>query len=322
MFQSKFKNFNINIDALDDRNTCSSGARLTGQISFTLSKETKISSIGLRLRGNVKVRWTTGGGGSRRRRRSRKVYSAKVHLFDLKDAIVQESGAIRTPIVLKPGTHVYPFTCQIPHGDFPSSFQGVYGSIIYNLTVEINRPWHMSKDFVTTLNFVHHIDTSPPELHAPLEGTNSMTLGCLWWASAPISVKARLEKKLFARGEAVKVTCYLSNGSSWTATPKVSLIQNQTFYTSQRINQRSIVTKMASVGAQPVRGHTEATQRPTEMMLTIPSTVIPTISNCTIIEVNYLIKVSFGVRCAADLQVLFPIIIHDETVPDHPPPYM
>lgn len=35
---------------------------------------------------------------------------------------------------------------------------------MYTLTVGINRPWHMSKDFVTELNFVHHINTNQPDL--------------------------------------------------------------------------------------------------------------------------------------------------------------
>ncbi len=49
--------------------------------------------------------------------------------------------------------------------DFPSTFRGAHGEILYTLTVGINRPWHMSKDFVTELNYVHRIDTNQPELH-------------------------------------------------------------------------------------------------------------------------------------------------------------
>lgn len=48
--------------------------------------------------------------------------------------------------------------------DFPSSFHGVHGQIEYTLTVSIHRPWHLSKDFVTELNFVNHVDTNKPDL--------------------------------------------------------------------------------------------------------------------------------------------------------------
>lgn len=49
--------------------------------------------------------------------------------------------------------------------NFPSSFHGVHGKIAYTLTVGINRPWRMSKDFVTELKFVNHIDTNQPGLN-------------------------------------------------------------------------------------------------------------------------------------------------------------
>lgn len=48
--------------------------------------------------------------------------------------------------------------------DFPSTFQGVHGKIIYTLTVSIKRPWHVSKDFLTELNFVSRLNPNQPQL--------------------------------------------------------------------------------------------------------------------------------------------------------------
>ncbi|XP_038836164.1 arrestin domain-containing protein 3-like isoform X2 [Salvelinus namaycush] len=48
--------------------------------------------------------------------------------------------------------------------NFPSSFHGAHGSIIYSMKVEIHRPWHLTKAFETEFNFATYIDTNQPHL--------------------------------------------------------------------------------------------------------------------------------------------------------------
>ncbi|KAF7661081.1 hypothetical protein LDENG_00268760 [Lucifuga dentata] len=318
MFKQTFKNFKISFNALNERNTVSAGDPVTGQISFDVTKETKITSITLKLTGNAHVHWSSGGSGGRNRRRNRKHYSAKIEFFNIKTVIAQESGAINQPIKLQPGTHSYEFTSQLPAGDFPSSFHGAHGKIVYNLMLGIKRSWHLTKDFVTQLNFVHYI-TETPELLAPLEGFNSMTLCCLWCTSGPISMTARMEKKVFVPGETVKITCNLSNAAFQKATPRAILCQKQTYYTISQTNRRLVVKQLASVKGQPVSAH--RTDVHSEIMLTIPSNVPFTISNCRILVVEYVIEVKFGIKTCPDVVVLFPIIIHDGAVPAQCLPY-
>ncbi|KAI4819978.1 hypothetical protein KUCAC02_027978 [Chaenocephalus aceratus] len=276
MFQDTVKNFKINFNALNQGNTFSSGDVMTGNISFDLTKETKISSITMTLTGKANVRWSTGGGKKRRRR----PYSAKLDFFDLKSVIVQQNSA----------------------------------------TVAVHRPWHMSKDFVTECNFVNRINTNQPELHAPLSGSNSMTMCCLWCTSGPIEMTASIEKKGFMPGETVKIICEFINGSSRTATPKVSLQQKQVFYTHNKNHRRMHVKKLMSSAGQLVSER--ISDRRTVIELTIPSSASLTISNCSIIDVEYLIEVSFSVRGSPDLDVLFPIIMCDTPVDAHPPSYL
>ncbi|KAL7391902.1 hypothetical protein ABVT39_016502 [Epinephelus coioides] len=320
MFQQTIKNFTINFNNLSERKTVSSGDLITGHISFDVTKEIKINSITLRLKGAADVHWSSGGGGGRKRRRQRRVYSAKVDFFDLKSVLVQQEGAVGGTTKLQPGTHVYPISCLLPQGDFPSTFHGVHGKVLYTLTVGINRPWHMAKDFVTELNFANRFNTNQPELRAPLSGSNNMTLCCLWCASGPITVTASAEKKAFVPGETVKIICKFSNASSRTATPKVSLQQKQVYYDRSKVARRRILKNLASVTGQPVSAHT--TDVRTEIMLTIPSSAYLTISNCSMLDVDYLIEVTLSVRAAPDLTVLIPIIMCDTPVNSAPPPYM
>ncbi|XP_056135846.1 arrestin domain-containing protein 3-like [Lampris incognitus] len=301
MFGEAFKNFKINFNALNEKGTFSSGDPITGQISFELTKMTKITSITLTLVGKAKVHWAVRRGGRKQRRTQH--FRAKLEFFNVQIVILRENGAIHAPVKLRPGRHVYQFTCQIPHGDFPTSFQGVHGRVMYSLVVCIDRPWHLTKNFETALNFVcrHAVNA---ELLAPLEGSNSMSTCSLWCASGFIKMNVKTQKKLFNPGDTVKVMCWFSNTSSWTATPKVRLIQKQVVYTENKVHKREISNIMVSQTGQPVTSHTSDVY--CEIMVTIPPTAPFTISNCSILEVDYIIKLyrSYTVTGEMDMNML------------------
>ncbi|XP_073323389.1 arrestin domain-containing protein 3-like [Pagrus major] len=316
MFEHTIKNFIINLNALNERSTFSSGDLITGNISFQLTKETTVTAITMAMKGKANVHWSTGSGGKRGNRRH---YSANLDFFKLKSVIVPENSVTGGGTKLQPGTHMYPFTCQLPQGDFPSSFHGVHGQITYTLTVGINRPWHLSKDFVTELNFMNRIDINQPELSAPLSGSNTMTVCCLWCASGPITITASSEKKAFIPGETAKIICDFSNASSREATPKLKLKQKQGFYTHNRVSRRIYFKTLSSSTGQPIRAYTADVH--TEFMLTIPSSASLTISNCSILEVEYFIEVSLKVSSSSELTVMIPIILCDTPVNPSPPQY-
>ncbi|XP_017269174.1 arrestin domain-containing protein 3-like isoform X2 [Kryptolebias marmoratus] len=158
MFKKTINNFNIHFDAVNERSTFSSGDVIRGQVSFDLTKETEISSVMMRLRGGASVHWSSSAW-----KMYRNHYSAEEDYFDHKSALIHE-GPGEGKGKLPAGRHVYPFTWLLPRGDFPSSFRGPHGHISYTLTVAIRRPWRLSKDFVTELNFVNHGNVDQPEL--------------------------------------------------------------------------------------------------------------------------------------------------------------
>ncbi|KAM7019103.1 arrestin domain-containing protein 3-like [Tautogolabrus adspersus] len=312
MFQQTIKNFNININPLNERNTVSSGDLVTGHISFELTKQTNLTSITMAMKGKAHVQWSTGGGGKRRRKRH---ISANLVFFDLKGVILQDRTVSGTT-KLQPGTHMYPFTCQLPQGDFPTSFQEPNGHILYTLTVGINRPWHMSKNFEAQLNFVNRIDTNQPVLWAPLSGSNSMTAFCLCCTTGPITMKVSTEKKAFTPGETVKLICDFSNASSRTVTPKVKMQQKHVYYTINRSNSTTRFKKLAFINGHPINAHTSSVHN--EFTLIVPSFASPSISNCSILEVEHFIQVSLTAMFSYDLVVLVPIVIFDSFIEAQP----
>ncbi|XP_074527300.1 arrestin domain-containing protein 3-like [Halichoeres trimaculatus] len=315
MFQQTFKDFIININPLNERNTVSSGDLVTGHISFELSKETKITSITMTLKGNANVHWSRSAGKGKRRH-----YSARLDFFKLKSAILQENSISGAGTRLQPGRHMFPFTCQLPEGDFPTSFKAVHGRINYILTVSIHRPWHLSKDYAAELNFVNHIDTNQPVLWAPLSGSNTTTLCCLCCASGPITMTVSTEKKAFTPGETVKIICDFSNSSSRVVTPKIKLKHKQVCYTQSRANQIIYMKDLVNVTGDLISPFTCDVH--SEIMVTIPSSAPFSISNCSILEVEYFIMVSLSASFSSDLTVLIPIILCDTSANTEPPPYL
>uniref|UniRef100_A0A3P8TU93 Uncharacterized protein n=1 Tax=Amphiprion percula TaxID=161767 RepID=A0A3P8TU93_AMPPE len=261
-------NLSVSIDRLNERNTFSSGDQVTGHISFEITKQTKITSITVALSGVAHVHWSSGGGGGRGNRRH---YSAIMKYFNYRGVILQENG----------GMHLFG-SQTVWSLDFPSTFHGPQGKIVYTLKVDIYRPWHLSKNFETELNFVHHIDTNLPYL---------------WVSDAHERPGQKIKIKIkLSHCETVKINCDISNGSFKTATPKARLEQKQTLYTQGRERQREVVKRFKSVSGEPVAAHTSDVH--TELKLTIPSSAYLTVSNCSILVVDYIIEVSTrAIRC-------------------------
>ncbi|XP_053727079.1 arrestin domain-containing protein 3-like [Synchiropus splendidus] len=313
MFEQTFKNFTINFNSVSERFTVSSGDIVTGQLGFDLTKDTSINSITIKIVGQVNVHWSSGSSKNRRH------YSAKVEYFKLKSNLLQNGAVSSAAAKLRPGRYAYPFTCHIPHGDFPSSFKGAFGEIKYTFKVSISRSWHLDKDFATDLDFVNRINMNQPDLWSPMSGANSKTLCCLWCASGPITMDARLEKKAFAPGEVVKIFCEFGNASSRVVTPTVKLQQKQSFFTHNRVSSRLHFRTLASETGQPLNPHGSAVH--TMLMLTIPADASPTISNCSVLVVDYVIELSLRMTASSNLVVIFPIILYEPPMMTLPPPY-
>lgn len=103
MFEETFQNFTINFNALNPKVTFSGGDLMSGQVLFDLSKEAKIQSIMMTLKGKANVLWheqnrgpsttsTMMRTGRRRRgapRGRRRTYSAELNFFNISHIVMQ-----------------------------------------------------------------------------------------------------------------------------------------------------------------------------------------------------------------------------------------
>ncbi|KAJ8380578.1 hypothetical protein SKAU_G00013560 [Synaphobranchus kaupii] len=311
MFGETFTSFEINFDALNERNVFVCGDVISGRIIFKISKEIRVNSITVIVKGKASVAWSTGSSKHRRH------HSAREEYFTMKcEDVIQQNAIGAGETVLPSGTHVYPFRFQLPLGNFPSSFQGVNGRVVYSLVVEIHRPWHLAKEFRSELNFVSHIDANHPQLLEPLSASNNKEVGCLCCTSGPVSMRVQLERKGYVPGEMIHIIADFENASSRTLVPKATLVQIQTFYTISRSTKRCIPKELAKVEGRHLMPRSSGVWG--DQLLQIPAETHLTISNCQILEVDYYLLVCLKIPSGFNLKVIIPLVIC--SIPVYRPP--
>uniref|UniRef100_A0A3Q2VAW5 Arrestin C-terminal-like domain-containing protein n=1 Tax=Haplochromis burtoni TaxID=8153 RepID=A0A3Q2VAW5_HAPBU len=268
MFEQTIRNFKINFIRHDGRNSFSSGDQIIGHISFDLTKETKITSITMRLKGNVNVHWTAGG-------EDRGMLL--LVLFGRSDTWQTNSHRLCPFLIatrgtkLQLGTHVYPFTCQLPLGELPSSFRGSHGKIVYRL--EANLSHSVRKD-------------SKAKLMVPLQ--TKMNL----FTSGSVAMDVSIPKTAFLQGEDIKVMASVQNKSSRDIKLKYCLYRKNSYFANKK---RKLETK-------------DILKEEGEI-ITIPSTETASVLNCNIIKLENRLRVHLDVKYASDPEIKFPIII-------------
>ncbi|TSM85939.1 Arrestin domain-containing protein 3 [Bagarius yarrelli] len=184
---SPIKQLSLLYEAVNNSDTFSNDDVINGQVVVEVTKEVTIQSLYVKFKGESQVCWSE--------RRNDRTYSYTAHdrYFKFKQYFIQDpskkgsedpgvilsSGEIYSNVV-KPGNHIYPFRFQLPQGNFPPSFAGVYGSVKYILEVTVDRSWKMDRTekkeiiFVPRFNILHlmvYLDVpyaSDPEIKFPV----------------------------------------------------------------------------------------------------------------------------------------------------------
>ncbi|KAL2103365.1 hypothetical protein ACEWY4_000233 [Coilia grayii] len=320
MLGETFQNVAVNFVSSNPKCVFHSGEVISGEMRFELSKEVKIQKMSMTLKGKAKFDWSTRSG-SGKHRRSRH-HSAKLEFFKLDSIVLQ---AQNDEMVLNRGVHVYPFSCQIPHGNFPSTFLGIYGKISYAVVFGIHRSWHMAKEFISEFKFERPVNVDLPELLMPLSASNSRTLCCFCCTSGHISMDVQMERKGFIPGETIKIMAEIGNGTSQRVVLKAELVQKETYYTKNRGTHRIVPKSVVSAMGPAVEPNTSDVYL--ELTLPIPEDVYVSMTDCEILDVQHMVRVKLQVRGYSSLETMFPIVLgssHLQPVPEEecqPPPY-
>ncbi|XP_072521181.1 arrestin domain-containing protein 3-like [Salminus brasiliensis] len=301
------KELTLHYDPVNEQNTFTNGDAVEGRVFLEVSKEANISCFYIKCKGDADVWWTESNGDDN------DSYSSHERYFKLKQVFIQDPSkpAQNEPNVIlvtgetygnvvKPGRHVFPFSFQLPDGNFPPSFKGHHGSVKYVLQVTLERSWKMDCTAKAEINFVPKIGASGPLMN-PQSGATDKNMKL--FTSGSVSLRATVDRMAYALGDVIRVSTNIDNSSSRKLKLKYSLEQKQIFL-AQGNSTRSSRTIFKVVGDPVPIG----TKQIVNTDLQIPANLELTI-DCGIIKVEYVLKVYLDVPYARDPEIKFPVFI-------------
>ncbi|XP_015229900.1 PREDICTED: arrestin domain-containing protein 3-like [Cyprinodon variegatus] len=292
------KSFHIEYDAINDRNTFTNGDTINGRIILEVSKETKVQSLLFIGKGKANVRWSEHYG------EHTHVYWSDEKYYNVKHHLLRESRQDGTEVIGK-GRHVFPFSFKIPDRKMPSSFYSSVGRIVHRLEVELHQSMKLTKTAKTHFTFISTADMDTPGLMVSQHGSKDKSFA---FGSGNVSMDVFTQKMGYKLGETLSVSIKINNASSRSVKPKLELYEKKSFFAQGR---RKIETKtILKEKAEAVEA--QSGKKTVTKMITIPRVLPPSILNCSILKVEYRLKVYLNIKFAADPVVKLPIVILPE----------
>ncbi|KAK2837372.1 hypothetical protein Q5P01_014584 [Channa striata] len=269
-----------------------SGDHLTGQITLELANECKVDSLCVKLKGKAEVKWTENYG------RTTVTYYSKEKYFKIKQFVIAEGQGNN---VVGPGSHVYPFTFQIPAQELPSSFKGSWGKIAYTLEAKLSRPLRIDSKAKAQLTLIHK-GTSDPSLMTPQHVATDKKMKL--FTSGTVAMDVNVARTGLRKGEGIKVVASIQNKSSRDIKPKYCLYRKNSYFAKgkRRVETKDILKEVGE--AIPPSACLTVTK-----IIAIPPDTCVSILNCNILKVEYRLRVYLDVKYASDPEVKFPIVV-------------
>ena len=302
---------------------------ITGHV-LVVTEEAKqgYKSIQVTLRGYADVRWSESSGSGE----NQTTVTYHSHEDFIYQTITLWSSDNALNHELSPGSYQFPFALSLqPSGrPLPPSFEGTVGHIRYEIEATIVKASALKRNKRITARVAVAPVVDPnivPNVRLPKVLQVEKTLCCLCCASGPISLTARVPRTGFCIvQDAIPFEVDVENGSNRQIRQLVAQLQQRVVYTAQGHHRYSIKT-VAGVASDPIEPHSSRSWR--SPPLHVPATE-PTIASCSIIQVNYYLKIKASISGAIDPHVDFVLFlgnvplsgVEDATISQLPPPGM
>ncbi|XP_034035993.1 arrestin domain-containing protein 2 isoform X1 [Thalassophryne amazonica] len=310
MIFDKLKKFDIVFDSpeLDCPPVFSSGDVVSGRVLLELSGESRVHSVKLHAEGFAKVHWTESRSAGSSTAYTQN-YSDEVEYLNRREVLLQADNDEVT--VLPAGRHEFPFSFQLPEATLVTSFEGKHGSIRYWVKAKLHRPWATVRKIKKEFTVIEPIDINTPALLAPQAGTKDKMARAWYRNFGQVSATAKIDRKGYTPGEVIPVFAEFDNSTSRSVVPRAYVTQTQTFIARGTMKQKhSVVATLCGdiVGARCRESwHGRAIKIPP---------VGPSILQCRIIKVEYMLKVCVDVPGTSKLCLELPLVMG--TIPLHP----
>ncbi|XP_024131223.1 arrestin domain-containing protein 4 isoform X2 [Oryzias melastigma] len=199
------------------------------------------------------------------------------------------------------GSHVYPFTFQIPTEERPSSFRGAFGKIVYRVEANLSRSKRKDKKAKAEFIVINK-GQRDPALMSPQQGMVNTKKKVM--SSGTITMDVKIPKTGFYQGEGINVVGYIHNKSSRDVTPKYCLYMKCCGFVLMRrkMEKRTILKEEGEV-IPPSAGAT------VKKTINIPPMTGMSILNCGILTVEYRLKCYVDVKFGGGPEFKFNIVV-------------
>uniref|UniRef100_A0A8C4ZW68 Arrestin C-terminal-like domain-containing protein n=1 Tax=Gadus morhua TaxID=8049 RepID=A0A8C4ZW68_GADMO len=285
------KDFSVSYNRINNEDTFTGGDFISGNIKLELSKDCKINSLYVQIKGKAKVLWSEDHG------RTSTVYSSTEKFLSIKQSVIQElKGQGKCAVYNMNLIHM----CIMYIQYLPSSFKSFTGKIQYRVKAYLSRS--MSRD--TKANAPFTVISKIPQ-----HSTKDQKLRL--FNSGKVTMDVHINKMAFCQGKGPSDNLCLitnddlmNNSSSRDIKPKYCLYLKTSFFANgkKKVKTKDLVKEVGepiphSAGQNVIR------------VITAPATAEVSILNCSIIKHEYRLKVYLDVKYQFDPEVDFPIVI-------------
>nr|XP_046242995.1 arrestin domain-containing protein 3-like [Scatophagus argus] len=300
---SPIKDLSVIYEALNGEYVFSEGDTVAGAVTFTLLKETKVTSIVAKVKGDARVSWTE------EHDEGTSCFSEHKRVLKVKEHLVARSPK---GVVLAPGAHCFNFRVKIPQGDLPSSFYGLYGNIIYVLEAKVSRNWRWPSAVQRELKFVSKFLSHHGQVKCRRCASKGKEVAV--FSKGKVKMSATIDRKVCSPGDTLSIVVKICNLSSKQMRPKFSL-QQEIKYSTEGSTNITDTTLRTKVG-ETLKFNSEET---ISCIMDIPVKVIHTMHSCKIISVDHYLKVYLDISLKHDPELRFPLVIVPSNVATHQP---
>uniref|UniRef100_A0AAV2K036 Arrestin C-terminal-like domain-containing protein n=1 Tax=Knipowitschia caucasica TaxID=637954 RepID=A0AAV2K036_KNICA len=292
------QNFSIEYDAINSKNIFSTGDNIKGRIVLEVSKKIQVQALIFRAQGQAKVCWSEQHG-----QYVHRVYMSKEKYYNVEQHILPTRP--HGTDVIGPGKHVFPFSFKITESNLPSTFKSSVGKIVHKLKAELKQSMKMTKTAKTHITFVSPADMNIPGLLEPQHGSKDKTISA--FGSGTVAMDVNIERLGYWQGEALKVTVEIQNQSSRMVKPKLIFYKKKSHFAEG--NRRMTTSDILKEKCDPVESGCSKTVRKT---ITIPQELPCSILNCSIIRLEYRLKILLDIKFASNPEIKLPIVVLPE----------
>ncbi|CAH0380473.1 unnamed protein product [Bemisia tabaci] len=265
------------------------GQAVSGKIVLSLNKSKKVRALKVSFIGKAETRFQHEKTETQPNGESRNFMddvTGEEMFFEYHYNILGGSGEVE----ISSGEHTYPFNASLPT-TAPSSFEGENGFIRYKVRATLDRPWKFDEHAEGSFGVVTPLDLNFYEqAKAPVKKEENKYFCCLCCKSGPLTTVLSLPYTGFVSGGSLPFTIEVDNASNVEVTGvTVDLLKTITYKArgsqSAEISSNTSIVKVdfEAVGANNSKTWTHT--------LTVPQMPFHNLTTCSIIIINYVLKV-------------------------------